>query len=70
MNTLINSHVPLKNTTKIKESFSKNHGLEKESKTQLKRKIGSLKSTFNVLIIMKIFYIKNIKHIETAYQFY
>ena len=29
---------------------------------QLKRKIGSLKSTFNVVIVIKIFFIKNIKH--------
>ena len=50
--------------------FSKNHGLKKESKMQLKRKIDSLKSTLNVLIVIKVFYIKNIKHIETAYQLY
>ena len=37
---------------------------------QLKRKIGSLKSTLNVLIIIKIFYNKNMKHIDTAYQLY
>ena len=37
---------------------------------QLKRKIDSLKSTLNVLIVIKVFYIKNIKHIETAYQLY
>ena len=35
---------------------------------QMKRKIDSLKRTLNVLIIIKLFYIKNIKHIETAYQ--
>ena len=29
---------------------------------QLKRKIGSLKSTLNVVIVIKIFFIKNIKH--------
>ena len=37
---------------------------------QLKRKIDSLISTLNVLIVIKVFYIKNIKHIETAYQLY
>ena len=29
---------------------------------QLKRKIGSLKSTLNVVIVIKIYFIKNIKH--------
>ena len=33
-----------------KESFSKNHGLQRESKIKLKRKISSLKSTLNVII--------------------
>ena len=28
VNTLINSHAPLKNLTKNKESFNKNHGLQ------------------------------------------
>ena len=70
VNTLINSPAPLKNSTKNKESFNKNHGLLKESKMQLKRKIGSLKSTLNVAIVIKIFFIKNIKHIATAYQLY
>ena len=37
---------------------------------QLKRKIGSLKSTLNVVIVIKIFFIKNIKHTEMAYQLY
>ena len=37
---------------------------------QLKRKVGSLKSTLDVVIVIKIFFIKNIKHIETAYQLY
>ena len=37
---------------------------------QLKRKIGSLKSTLNVMIVIKIFFIKNIKHTEMAYQLY
>ena len=37
---------------------------------QLKRKIGSLKSKSNVVIVIKIDFIKNIKHIETAYQLY
>ena len=36
---------------------------------QLKRKIGSLKSTSNMILI-KIFFIKNVKHMETAYQLY
>ena len=70
MNTLINSDAPLKNSTKNKESFNKNHGLLKESKMQLKRKIGFLKSILNVVIVIKIFFIMNIKHIETAYQLY
>ena len=38
MNTLINSCAPLQNLHKNKESFHKNHGLQKESKMQLKRK--------------------------------
>ena len=67
MNTLINSHAPLKKLNKNNESFNKNHELLKEFKMQLKRKIGSLKSTLNVVIIMEIFFIKNINHIETAY---
>ena len=71
MNTLINSHAPLKkNSTKNKESFNKVHGLLNESKMQLNRKAGSLKSTINEVIVIKIFFIKNIKHIETAYQLY
>ena len=37
---------------------------------QLKRKISSLKSTSNVVIVIKIFFITNIKHIETTYQLY
>ena len=65
VNTLINSHSPLKNSTKNKENFNKNHGLLKESKMQLKRKIGSLKIALNGMII-----IKNLKHIQTAYQLY
>ena len=67
VNTLINSHAPLKNTTKTKESFHKNHRLQKESKIQLKRKIGFLKSKLNVVIVTKIFYRKNIKHMEISY---
>ena len=67
VNTLINSHAPLKKLNKNNESFNKNHELLKEFKMQLKRKIGSLKSTLNVVIIMEIFFIKNINHIETAY---
>ena len=62
MNTLINSHATLKNSIKNKESFNRNHGLLKESKIQLKRKIESLKSTLNIVIVIKIFFIKNIKH--------
>ena len=38
VNTLINFYAPLQNLNKNKESFNKNHGLQKESKTQLKRK--------------------------------
>ena len=41
MNTLINSCAPLQNLNKNKESFHKNHGLQKESKMQLKRKSAS-----------------------------
>ena len=37
VNTL-NSHAPLKNSTKNRESVNKNYGLQKESKIQLKRK--------------------------------
>ena len=59
-----------KNSTKNNESFNKNYGLLKEFKMQLKRKISSLKSTSNVVIVIKIFFIKDIKHIETAYQLY
>ena len=70
MNTLINSHAPLKKLNKKQRNFNKNHGLLKEFKMQLKRKIGSLKSTSNVVMLIKIFFIKNIKHIETAYQLY
>ena len=44
--------------------------LLKEFKMQLKRKIGSLKSALNVVIVIKIFFIKNMKHIETACQLY
>ena len=61
VNTLINSYASLKKAEqKTKKSFSKNHGLQKESKIRLKRKIGSLKSTLDVAIVMKIFYGKNI----------
>ena len=45
MNTLVNSHAPLK---KNKESFNKNHGLQKVSKIQLIRKIDYLKNILNV----------------------
>ena len=69
VNTLMNSHAPLKNLNKKQRNFQfKNFGLQKKSKIQLKRKIGSLKSwksTLNVMI-----YIKNTKHIEKAYQLY
>ena len=44
--------------------------MDADEKMQLKRKIGSLKSTLNVVIVIKIFFIKNIKHIETAYLLY
>ena len=37
---------------------------------QLKRKLDSLKSALNMLIVTKIFYIKNVKYIETAYKLY
>ena len=72
MNTLINSPAPLKKLRKNKKQrkFEQNHGLLKQSKMQLKRKIGSLKSKSNVVIVIKIDFIKNIKHIETAYQLY
>ena len=43
MNTLINSHAPLKISTKNKVSLNKNRGLLKESKMQLKRKIRFFK---------------------------
>ena len=71
VNTLINSHALLKkNSTKNKESYNKIHGLLKESKMKFKRKIGSLKSTLNEMTVIKIFFIKKIKHIETAYELY
>ena len=61
VNTLNNSYASLKKAEqKTKKSFNKNHGLQKESKTRLRRKIGSLESTLDVTIIMKIFYSKNI----------
>ena len=41
MNALINSHAPLKNSTKNKESFNKKRGLQEVSKVQLMRKIDS-----------------------------
>ena len=44
MNTLT-TMLHLKNSTKNKEKFNKNHGLQKESKMQLK-KVGSLKSIY------------------------
>ena len=37
---------------------------------QLKWKVGSLKNTLNMVTAIKIFYIKNVKLIETAYQLY
>ena len=35
---------------------------------QLKRKIGSLKSTLNVVIVIKIYFIKNIKHQNSLFR--
>ena len=61
VNTLNNSYSSLKKAEqKTKKNFNKNHGLQKESKTRLRRKIGSLESTLDVAIVMKIFYSKNI----------
>ena len=71
VNTLINSHAPLKNSTKNSKVSTKTMDyLLKEFKMQLKRKIGSLKIALNVVIVIKIFFIKNMKHIETACQLY
>ena len=71
LNTSVNSCAPLKKLNKkLKKVSTKNYGLQKESTIQLKRKIDSLKSTLNELIVIKIFCIKNIKHKEIAYQFY
>ena len=69
-NTLIKSHALFKKLNKKQRKFQQNHGLLNEFKMQLKRKIGSLKSTSNVMIVIKIFFMENIKHIEKAYQLY
>ena len=66
----MSSYVPLKQLNKKQRKFQQKPWVTKEIILQLKRKIGSLKSTLNVnvMIVTKIFYINNKKHIETAYQ--
>ena len=39
-------------------------------KSAMSVNIGSLKSKLNVVIVIKLFFIKNLKHIEIGYQLY
>ena len=67
MNTLINSCAPPKKSTE-KRKIQQKPQITKESKNELKRKIGFSQNKLNVLFLIKIFYIKNLKYIGTGYQ--
>ena len=74
VNTLINSHAPLKKLNKKQRKFQQKpritpwitKGIQNATET----KNSYLKSILDVMIVIKIFFIKNIKHIETIYQLY
>ena len=74
MNTLINSHAPLKKLNKKQRKFQLKpritpwitKGIQNATET----KNSYLKSILDVMIVIKIFVIKNIKRIETIYQLY
>ena len=74
VNTLINSHAPLKKLNKKQRKFQLKpritpwitKGIQNATET----KNSYLKSILDVMIVIKIFFIKNIKHIETIYQLY
>ena len=70
MNTLINSHTPLKKLIKKAKNFQQKPGILKEIYNVIEKNNRFLKGKLNVLIVIKIFYIKNIKPIQTAYQLY
>ena len=70
MNTSINSYAPSKKLNKKQRKFRKKPGITKGIQNAIEKKNRLSKSTLDVLIVIKTFYIKNIKHIETAYQLY
>ena len=70
VNTSINSYAPSKKLNKKQRKFQKKPGITKGIQNAIEKKNRLSKSTLDVLIVIKTFYIKNIKHIETAYQLY
>ena len=58
----------LKNSIK-KGKFQQKPWVTKGIQNTIEKKIGSLKSALNVVIVIKIFLIKNIKHIKHLINF-
>ena len=70
MNTLINSHAPLKKLNKKQRKFQQKPWITKGIQNAIEKKNMLFKKYIKCGDINKIFFIKNIKHIETAYQLY
>ena len=70
VNTLINSHAPLKKLNKKQRKFQQKPWIAKEIQNAIKKKNRLFKKYIKLVIVIKKFFIKNIKHIETAYQLY
>ena len=66
VNALINSNAPLKKLKKKQRKFQQKPQVTKGIQNAIEKKIGSLKSTLNVVIVIKIFFIKNIKHRDSS----
>ena len=58
----------LKNSIK-KGKFQQKPWVTKGIQNTIEKKIGSLKSTLNVVIVIKIFLIRNMKHIKHLINF-
>ena len=68
MDNLTNLHASLKKNKKQTKQKKKQRKFQQ--KLNLLRKTGSLKSTLNVVIVIKVFYIKSVKYTKTANQLY
>ena len=70
MNTLINSHAPLKKLNKKQRKFQQKPWITKGIQNAIENKNRLFKGYIKCGDCNKNIFIKNIKHIETVYQLY